>query len=131
MTPIDQTVSQFGQTMGMAHLQPNEQGAVVLEISGIGTLSIEMVGENQDVVAVSLARRIEPPDAAACQMAMELTHCRQQSVFPIRAALGGGRGVLVFAARMETYEFDLPALHETIGHLESLQDAMAPLVRSA
>lgn len=131
MTPIDQTVAEFGQSMGMAHLQPNEAGAVILDISGIGLLSIELVGDRQEVVAVSLSRKIEPPDAAACQMALEMTHPRQSGSWPVRAALAGGRGVLVFAARMETYEFNLPALHEAIGQLEALQDALSTVVRPA
>jgi type III secretion system chaperone SycN len=131
MTPIDQTITEFGQSMGMSHLQPDDSGSVVLDISGIGVLSIELVGDREEVVAVSLSRSIEPPDAAACQMALELTHYRQPGTWPVRTALADGRSSLLFAARMQTHEFTLPALHEAIGQLETLQDAMSPLVRPA
>ncbi|HSJ04142.1 MAG: hypothetical protein ACAI34_03225 [Verrucomicrobium sp.] len=131
MTPIDHTIAEFGQSMGMSHLQPNDAGAVVLDISGIGTLAIELVGDRQESVAVSLSRKIEPPSAAACQMALEMTHYRQPGSWPVRAALAGGRSVLVFAAQMDTYEFSIPALHEAIGQLETLQDALASVVRPA
>ena len=128
MTLIDDTVAEFGRSIGMEDLRLREDGAVVLDIKQIGTLALELIGERREDVSLSLARRIEPPDDAACLRALELCHYRAPTRWPVRAGLTG-RGDLIFAVRMETSDFTLPNLHQALDWLDGLHQQLGSSVR--
>jgi len=129
MWMIDETVGEFGRSLGMSDLRLRDDGGIVLGIERIGILAIEMIGERQEEVALSLSREIDRPDENACRRALELSHYRNPSRWPVHAALAGG-GNLVFTLQMETHDFMLSNIHEAIEVLTRLQDAMDTFVRA-
>jgi len=127
---IEQSVAEFGRSLGMTDLRLKDEGAIALGIERIGVLAIEVIGDRQEDVALSLTRSVERPDAQACQRALELCHYRNPSRWPVHATLAAGGGALVFAIQMEAQDFILSNIHEGIEVLTRLHEAMEPFVRA-
>jgi type III secretion system chaperone SycN len=125
---IDETIAAFGRSIGMEGLRLRENGALVLEMTNIGTLCIECIGEYRDQVSVSIARNIEPPDAEACKRILELCHYRNQAPWEVHAGFNS-RGGLVFAVGMVPADFNLPNMHEAIDWLDGLHQQIHSSVR--
>ena len=130
MWMIEQSVAEFGRSLGMTDLRLKDEGALALGIERIGVLAIEVIGDRQEEVALSLTRSIERPDGPACQRALELCHYRNPSKWPVHAALAAGGSALIFAIQMEAPDFILPNIHEGIEVLTRLHEAMEPYVRA-
>ena len=58
MKVIEDTVAEFGASLGLNDLQLRENGSVVLTLQSIGTLAIEVAGATQDAMIVSLSRTL-------------------------------------------------------------------------
>jgi type III secretion system chaperone SycN len=129
MWMIDESVAEFGRSLGMSDLRLRDDGGIVLGIDRIGVLAIEMIGERQEDVALSLSRAIDRPDEQACRRALELCYYRNPSRWPLHAAFAGG-GQLVFAVQMESHDFVLSNIHEAIEVLTRMHDAMETFVRA-
>lgn len=130
MTLIADTLAEFGRSIGMSDLALREDGTLVLDMERLGTLAFELIGENREAVSLSLMRRIEPPDAAACSRLLELCHYRNPAPFPVRAGLAR-EGELLFAIRMDAYQFTLPNVHQALDWLTGLQDQSSHFTRPA
>ena len=130
MTLIDETLAEFGRSIGMEGLALRENGALHLDLQAIGALAFELVGERREDVSLSLTRRIEPPDERSCLRLLELCHYRAPAPLPVRVGLTGG-GELVFAVRMDSYSFTLPNLHQALEWLSGLHDRSLDFVRAA
>ena len=131
MTPlIDETLAEFGRSIGMEGLALRDNGALLLDMQQLGTLAVELIGDRHEDVSLSLIRRIEPPDESACGRLLELCHYRAPAPFPVRVGLTGS-GQLVFAVRMDGYLFTLPNIHQALDWLTSLHDQSSTFVRSA
>ena len=124
---LEETVGEFGRLIGIDDLVLSDRGSVALEIDRIGTLNIEIVGERDERVAVTLSRRYrEPFPESASSLALEHSHYRASRSFPVHAALARG-GYLAFAICLDTGELsaqniyniidDLDGLHESIGRV--------------
>ena len=128
MTLISDTVAEFGHSMGMSDLVLREDGTLVLDMERLGVLAIELIGESRENISLSLMRRIEPPDSAACTRLLELCHYRNPAPFPTRAGLAR-EGELFFAIRMDAYQFTLPNVHQALDWLTGLQDQSSAFTR--
>lgn len=125
---IDDTLSEFGLSIGMEGLALRENNSLMLDMQKLGTLAVEMIGERQENVSVSLIRQIDMPDESACARLLELCHYRAPAPFPVRAGLTQS-GQLVFAIMMDTYLFNLPNIHQALDWLTSLHDQSSTFVR--
>lgn len=125
---IDETILEFGRTLGIADLRLRENGSLLLNVENIGVVTIELIGEYDDHVSLSLTRVIEEPDASACRRILELCHYREPSPWPVHAAFNS-RGGLVFAVRMSPGEFNLPNIHQVLDWLDGLHQQIQPAVR--
>ncbi len=130
MTLIEETVAEFGRSIGMEDLQLREDGALVLDMQQLGTLALELIGERREDVSLSLSRRIQPPDDTACARILELCHYRGPARWPVRAGLTGA-GDLLFAVKLDTFDFTLTNLHQALDWLDSLHQQSDAVVRLA
>ncbi len=130
MSAIDDTIREFGRSIGIEDLALRDDGALVLDMQQLGTLAIEWIGERREEVSLSLSRRITPPDEAACGRLLEICHYREPSAWPVRAGLSGA-GELIFAIRMETSDFTLSALHQALDRLDEMHQQSAAFTRPA
>lgn len=125
---IDDTLAEFGLSMGMSDLALRDGEALVLDMQKLGTFAIELIGEHREAVSISLIRQIETPDAVACTKILELCHYRMGSPFPVRTGLTQS-GQLFFAVRLEASEFTLPNIHLALDWLCGLHDQSSAFVR--
>lgn len=125
---FDETIHEFGRSLGMDDLRLRENGALMLQVDNIGTIAFELIGEFRDHLAMSLTRQIEPPDAEACRRILELCHYRSPSPFAVHAAFNS-HGSLVFAIGFEASEFTLPNISTAIDLLDGLHQQIQSSVR--
>lgn len=130
MTLIDETVREFGRSIGMEDLALRDDGSLVLDMQRLGRLALELVGPRREDVSLSLSRRIEPPDDASCARLLELCHYRTPAPWPVRAGLTRA-GDLIFAVRLETFDFTLPNVHKALDWLDGLHQQSDSFVRLA
>lgn len=130
MTLIDDTLREFGHSIGMEDLRLRDDGTLVLDMERLGSLAFDLIGERREDVSVSLSRRIEPPDERACTNILDLCHYRSPARWPVRAGLTA-RGELVYGIRMDTSEFTLPNLHQALDWLDGLHQQSEAFVRAA
>lgn len=125
---INDTIEEFGRSLGMEGLRLRDNGALVLEVANIGTLSLEWIGEFREQVALSLSRQIEAPDADACRRILELCHYRNPFPWPVHACFNAA-GHLVFAVGLALADFTLPNIQQVIEWLDGLHQQIQPAVR--
>ncbi|MBG0775392.1 MAG: CesT family type III secretion system chaperone [Desulfovibrionaceae bacterium] len=125
MNWIKDTVRDFGRSMGLDGLEPNDRGVVCLAFERLGTLFIE---QEDDDVLVYAARGLPPYSGAAWRAALEACHWTEGLPWPVNAGMRGD-DVLVFLARLPGREFALPALERTLEMLGKLHDAAAEAAR--
>ena len=127
---VEETVGEFGRHLGIEDLKLDDAGSIVLEIDRIGRLGIEMVGERDDRVAVSLSRDYrEPFPEEASRFALENCHYRSRTEFVIQPAFSGG-GRLAFAVCLDTSDLTVPSIHQIVDELDRFHESMnqvAPL----
>lgn len=118
MSWIEDTLADFGKTMGISPLAFSGQGVVRLCFVKMGTLFIERgAGE----VLVYLVREPAAVDGTALRRALELCHYRHQHPVTVQAGLHGD-SQLIFLARIPETDFQLPVLERVVGLLKRLQD---------
>lgn len=121
---VQETVGEFGRHLGIEGLSLDDKGSVVLEIANVGRLGIELIGDREERVAVSLSRDYRQPfGEEAARFALENCHFRARSEFPIHPALSG-EGRLAFAVCLATGELTVPVLHRIIDELDRNQQSM-------
>lgn len=130
MTLIDETIAEFGRSIGMEDLALREDGSLVLDMQQLGSLAIELIGERREDLSLSLSRRIQPPDENACVRILELCHYRSPAAWPVRAGFNGA-GDLLFAVKMGTFDFTLTNLHQALDWLDGLHQQSDAVVRLA
>lgn len=130
MSVIEDTLREFGRSIGMEDLKLRDDGTLVLDMQQVGTLAIELIGERREDVSLSLSRRIQPPGEAACTRLLEMCHYRTPSTWPARVGLTSG-GTLLFAIRLETFDFTLPNLHQALDWLDGMHQQSSSFVSPA
>ncbi len=130
MTLIEDTISEFGRSIGMEGLKLRDDGALVLDMQKLGSLGMELIGDRREDVALSLSRRIERPDETACARVLELCHYRTPAPWPVRAGLTGA-GQLIFAIKLDISDFTVSNLHKALDWLDGLHQQSDAVVRLA
>lgn len=125
---VDDTIEEFGRSLGMEGLRLRDSGALVLDIANIGELALEWTGEFREQISLSLARHIEPPDEEAYRRILEACHYRSPFPWPVHAAFNS-QGALVFAVGLEHSDFTLPNIHQITEWLDGLHQQLQPAVR--
>lgn len=116
MNTITETLAEFGRSMGMQHLQFRQNGCVALGLQSIGTLGIDVAGEYQDAVVVSLSRAL--PNGWEVDGRRLLSFVHHRSRHAQRFHLGMQQGHVVLAVVLPREEFTLPKLHDAIRQLD-------------
>lgn len=130
MSVIEDTIRDFGRSIGMEDLRLRDDGTLVLDMQQVGTLAIELIGERREDVALSLSRSIQPPDDTACTRLLEMCHYRSPCTWPVRAGFTSS-GTLLFAIRLETFDFTLPNLHQALDWLDGMQQQSSAFLSPA
>ena len=116
MTVVDDTIAEFGRSMGIDDLRLNESGTVVLSVQSLGLLGLDRAGARGESVLVSLTRPLPPVCEGKWSALLAATH--PQSHPPAGLQIGVIREQLVLAMLIELGEFTLPRIHEVIGYLD-------------
>ena len=116
MSWFEQTITEFGHSLGLNGLAPNEQGVVSLTFESIGTLFIERV---EETALIYLARDLDFPDASTYARALTLCHWTQNRVYAASPALRHEKQLL-FSVRLPAADFTLPAFQRVLESLDRL-----------
>ena len=121
---VEETVGEFGRYIGIEDLALSDEGAVALEIERIGRLGVEMVGEQDDRVAVTLSREYRAPfGEEALRYALESCHYRNARPHPVHPALAS-EGKLMFAVCLDSSELTAQQMHEIVDELDRMHESM-------
>jgi type III secretion system chaperone SycN len=116
MTVLDDTIAEFGRSMGIEDLRLNDNGTVVLSIHSLGLLGLDRAGTHGESVLISLTRPL--PSVRSGKWAELLAATHPQAHPPAGLQIGVIREQLVLAMLIEQAEFTLPRIHEVIGYLD-------------
>ncbi len=122
MNQVQQTLAEFGRSIGVDDLQLRPNGRVVLTIQTIGTLAIEWAGPRGQSVLVSLARTLASGGDASLAAVLTATHYREALAWPVHVAML--RDQRVFAVLLGPEQLDQAALNEIIRELDQLHNAL-------
>lgn len=121
---VEETLGEFGRHIGIDQLELSERNSLTLQIEQIGILNVEMVGDREERVAVSLARSYEEPlSEQALRFALEGCHYRAGRPFAVHAVLTGP-GKLAFAVCLDVRDFSIQSMHASIDELDHVHESM-------
>ncbi len=121
MNWIDQTLLEFGKTLGIDGLQFADGQLVRLDFERSGELSLEK-GDSQ--VRVFLVRATRHLSGAQIGRALELCHWQNRNLFPIQSGLLGEQRI-VFVATIRAENFVVPTLQKCFDYLCQLHETVA------
>lgn len=121
MSWVDQTVAEFGQTLGMSDLAFDNNGLIQLAFERSGTLFLEKA--DNEVLAY-LVRQVPNADAGVYRRALSSCHYDRQHPVTIQAGLRGD-SELTFLARIPEPDFQLPLLERVFQLLDELHNKIA------
>lgn len=120
MNWIDETLEEFGRSIGVGPLRAGPDGGVSLNMGEEGRLSFQI---GADEVLVMFARSLAPGSQLTLKLrALELCHRKHGWALPVRAGLSRDR--LVFFCRLPAREFHLPMLEQALELLTRLHDQL-------
>jgi type III secretion system chaperone SycN len=118
----DQTVADFGRSMGMDGLAFDENGLVCLDIERTGTLYLEYRQQEQQVL-VYLARTMDSLQEQWLEQA--LARCHYQYNHPMDISCGlKGDNILFFLVTFTENAFIVNSLHRALDLLVQQHDAV-------
>ena len=128
MTWVDDTIAEFGRTVGLAGLACDASGAVQLSLESGGVLGIHRVqaGACGEVI-VLMGRQAGLERDRLVVRALALAHFRNAPALPVQVALRGeGPDALLLAAvRLSDRHFTLASLTHAIDFLTAWLDRVA------
>jgi type III secretion system chaperone SycN len=116
MSYVEQTVADWGRSLGMERLEFNDQGVVSLVSEKLGALFIE---RNNEAVLIYLVRPLDRASGEAYARALDACHWRHNLPFVATPALRHDQNLL-FAVHLAESQFDLPTLERVISLLDEL-----------
>ncbi len=117
---IDDTIEEFGRTLGMDDLAFDERGLIQLDFETTGTFGLE---RETEAVLVYLRRDLPHPTADNFRRALSSCHHSQNPPFEVQPALLAN-GHMLFAVRIPAKDFQLPMLQRALAYLDlMLQEA--------
>jgi type III secretion system chaperone SycN len=121
MRVIEETVTEFGRSLGLDELMLAESGGVALEIDNIGVLGFDTAGPGGDAVVVSLSRPLPPGRSGRWSDVLARTHYRERLRAPLQAGVWGDQ--LIFAVVLGTGDFSLSRISEVMRVLDDAHRA--------
>lgn len=112
MNVFDDTVTEFGRSIGIDELRLRPHGGTTLAIAAIGTLSFDLAGPGQDAVVISLTRPTPSTTATDPRQLLRLAHHKQPAPMPVH--VGAFRDQVVAAAVLPREDFTLARINEVI-----------------
>ena len=122
MKVIEDTVAEFGASLGLNDLQLRENGSVVLTLQSIGTLAIEVAGATQDAMIESLSRTLPRPDDRDRRALLGVSHYRMRSSLPVQVGARGDQ--LILAVVLPLADFTLLKINQVIRELDRQHQAL-------
>jgi type III secretion system chaperone SycN len=122
MNVIEETVAEFGRSMGMQNLRLRANGCLVLALQSVGTLAIDVAGPQQDSVVVSLSKSVSRSAEPDSRRLLSLAHYRSRSPLPVQ--FGAAHGQVVLAVVLPQEEFTLTKINEVIRLLDRQHQSM-------
>lgn len=116
MSIIEDTLAEFGRSLGLSDLRFRPNGSVVLSLQSIGTLGFDLAGRGQDAVVVSLSRPCSNGHPVDARMLLSRAHYRHGTDVPVHTGLA--REHLVFAVVLPQEEFTVLTINEAIRALD-------------
>jgi type III secretion system chaperone SycN len=116
MTWVDQTLAEFGRSLGVGPLSFDGRASIGLRVGSVGDLILE---RTEREVLVALARDRPPPRSELLRQALELCHERRELRHPVHAGLQGGDR-LVLLTRLPREEFTLTSLGHALEELSQI-----------
>lgn len=116
MNLVDDTLAEFGATLGIDQLRLNDQGTLVLSIHALGLLGFDRAGPHGESVLVSLTRQL--PAGWDRNWAGLLAATHHSARPPAGLQVGVVREQLVLTILLAPGEFTLPRIHEAITALD-------------
>jgi type III secretion system chaperone SycN len=113
---VEETLRDFGRSLGISGLGLNPHGVVNLKFEARGTLYIEPA---EETVFIYMSRETFNPDKEMLSRALSLCHYREALPFPVHTALGGDQQ-LIFLLTVSARDFSLPVLEKAIDLLTRL-----------
>jgi type III secretion system chaperone SycN len=117
MSYVEQTVADWGRSMGMERLEFNDQGVVSIVSESLGALFIERQPEG---ILIYLVRSMDRASGDSYASALDACHWRHNLPFVATPALRHEQNLL-FAVHLTDSQFDLPTLERVISVLDQLQ----------
>jgi len=112
---VEQTLAEFGRSMGLENLEFTPQGTANLKFERLGQLYFE---RSEGHVLMYLAREITHIDMKVLRKALALCHHREQTPFPLQAGLNQNH--LVFLVRIREQEFIPTTVERAIQYLDRI-----------
>lgn len=116
MNLLQETIAEFGRSMGMDHLRLSEEGRVVLTVQDIGTLALETAGPRREDVLVSLSRPMPRTLENRPLALLGATHYNRRAKAPLQ--VGVFRDILVLAVVVPAGDLTLPTIFALIRELD-------------
>ncbi len=110
---VQETIEEFGQSLGLTGLQINDNGVAAVEVAALGALYIE---PQDDAVLVYGAQEFAHLSVDELERALAVGHPGTQRSEAVRAGIRG-ESQLVFCVRIPVHEF-------TLARVESCIDAI-------
>lgn len=120
MSWIDDTVTAYGQGLGINRLALPRDGALELNFERRGTLALEQAGED---LLIYLARDYPFAPRRVLVDALSLCHWRHNRPFEVRAAMREDRIVLLI--RLQGREVSVATLERSVDLLSQLHDQLS------
>ena len=124
MNWIDQSILEFGNSIGIASLRFDADGALRLGTESGGAIELHYQREFDPPVVLAMVS--EPAGfsrSARLRAAMRLANFRRQPALSLHVALDGDQ--LVLATRLDERSFSQPALESTLDLLDRLHQQAA------
>ncbi|MDO8300135.1 CesT family type III secretion system chaperone [Lacisediminimonas sp.] len=124
MAWIEQSISEFGRSIGIASLALDAGGGLRLGTESGGAIEVHHQREFQPpVVLVMMSEPVGFNRGKRLRTAMRLADFRRRPTVPVLVALDADQ--LVLATRMDERSFSHPALESVLDQLERLHQQIA------
>ncbi len=121
MSTIEQTITQFGENLGITGLTLPEQGTLTLQIEKIGNIYFE---QGKEEILLYMTKELPQFSEKILQQALALCHIDQGHQYPVQIAMQGNN-TLFLLVRIAQHECILPTIEQAIALLRELHDKIA------
>ena len=113
---VQQTLVDFGRSIGIDNLTLNDQGVAQLQLQSGQLLAVEHVG---DEVLIYTAQMLAFEDTGLKLRALKATNFRNSGTYPLQIGVAGGGidEMLIVLTRVPERKFTLPLLSHALDYL--------------